>query len=89
MFLVILIYVIALSFFFLKCGSTYTQFVTFDFMSIYVKGVSSNIGKMYFVEKWSILTQNAMDLGTYMSVDAEIWFGDRFWSDTKTLCWDF
>ena len=26
-----------------------------------------------------------MDIGTYKSVDAEIWFGDRFWGDTKTL----
>ena len=24
-----------------------------------------------------------MDLGTYKSVHAEIWFGDRFWDDTK------
>ena len=24
-----------------------------------------------------------MDLGTYKSVHAEIWFGDRFWGDTK------
>ena len=30
-----------------------------------------------------------MDLGTYTSVLAEIWFGDRFWGDTKTLCCDF
>ena len=25
-----------------------------------------------------------MDLGTYMFVDAEIWFGDRFWGVTKS-----
>ena len=29
----------------------YSIIVTFDFMSIYVKGVSSNIGKTHFVEK--------------------------------------
>ena len=30
-----------------------------------------------------------MDLGTYKSVNAEIWFGDRFWGDTIALCGDF
>ena len=30
-----------------------------------------------------------MNLGTYKFVDAEIWFGDRFWGDTKKLCSDF
>ena len=43
-------------------------------MIIYVKEVLSNIG------------ENAMDLGIYRSVIAEIWFGDRFWGDTKNLC---
>ena len=27
--------------------------------------------------------------GSRKSVDAEIWFRDRFWGDTKTLCGDF
>ena len=27
--------------------------------------------------------------GTNKSVHAEIWFGDRFWGDTKTLCGNF
>ena len=44
---------------------------------------------MDFVEKWSILTLNAMDLETYKSADSEIWFRDRFWFDTKMLCSDF
>ena len=26
-----------------------------------------------------------MDLGTYKSIDAEIWFGGRSWGDTKAL----
>ena len=30
-----------------------------------------------------------MDLGTYKSVDAEIWFEDRFWGDTKILGGNF
>ena len=25
-----------------------------------------------------------MDLGTYKSIDVEIWFGDTFWVDTKS-----
>ena len=29
-----------------------------------------------------------MDLGTYKSDDAEIWFEDRFWGDTKKFCGD-
>ena len=30
-----------------------------------------------------------MDLGTYKSIDAEIWSGDRFWGDTKSYRSDF
>ena len=66
-----------------KMGSYYSNMVSFDLMIIYVKGVSSNTERIAPCKKRSILTQNAMDLETYKSIDADIWLGDWFGDDTK------
>ena len=57
-------------------GLYFTQIVTFDLMIIYVKGVSSIIGKMHFVEK--LVNFDIKYYGPLM-----LKFGDRFWGGTK------
>ena len=71
----------------------YSIIVTFDVMSIYLKGVLSNVGKTHFVEKivnFDIkLSCYYKSLVIYKSNDAELWSGDSFEDDTKKQHGDF
>ena len=58
-------------------------------MIIYVKRVSPNIGENALCRKMVNFDIKCDGSGTYKSVHAEIWFGDRFWGDKKTLCGKF
>ena len=93
MFLFILIYVIAPSFFFPKWGHMFLNYQVFSFYGCFSEGDTNKYRKnriFWEIAFFCILTSHFV--GNYWSKSANFGFGERYWGDLKILrskSWNF